>query len=221
MKRLLILLTAMTLSSGAFAEKTAKDVNVVNTPDVNIANVPAVTVENNPDVNVVNVPYVGVISSEEEPVVTRSLDIPGRQVFAKGSFLWLRAPNNRDTGIIVTNGEIPSDKVLVIDFVSLNILSEFEQNIATVLRHKVKDERDPRVAFRDVVAPLQPSYPLDPRQESWYYGSIALNARIYLEHISDLPTGDGILLVSVDRRETVGSVNTDFYVSGHFVDKLP
>jgi len=109
-----------------------KNVNVVNTPNVNVANTPSVSVTNTPTVNVGNTPSVNVANTAtvqvsgtpsvevkndvSSPVITRGADEPARQPF---SLFQSCSTTAGGTQICTTSFNVPANKALVIEYVSV------------------------------------------------------------------------------------------------------
>ena len=192
------------------------DVNVANTPDVNVANTPNVAVANEPNVNVVSMPPLTIVSDPATPIVTLDRDAAGRAgTFSYGWNLRLRPPDQESSTVLVRNDEIPPGSALVIDGVGLNVVMDEEQDVTFSVRHLTPGSTFTRIVYRDVIGPLRLSF-----RDSWY-GASTIGMPLYLEHDASLPGDTRILEVSAHRRETTGDVTVDFYVSGHFVPKLP
>jgi hypothetical protein len=116
MKKLRIAILVLGAAWPVLAQKTAKDVKVVNTPNVTVANTPGVIVANTPSVTVANNPTVIVANT---PTVTVA-NSPAVTV-ASNPFV-VTSPVNSATPFNVTLPSTTSDgrpiKTVVIEFVT-------------------------------------------------------------------------------------------------------
>lgn len=121
MKKLTIAILVLGAVWPVLAQKNAKDVKVVNTPNVTVANTPAVTVANTPSVTVANNPTVIVANT---PTVTVA-NSPAVTV-ASNPFV-VTSPLNSSTPFNVTLPSTTSDgkpiKTVVIEFVTADCQS--------------------------------------------------------------------------------------------------
>jgi hypothetical protein len=97
-----------------------KDVNVVNTPNVNVVNTPTVQAQQSGawQVGITGTPGFLVENTAQAPVLARDVDEPARQPFQRTGSIDFAAGEH----ISLTEFVVPTNKRLVIEYVSANIV---------------------------------------------------------------------------------------------------